>query len=586
MNTTIYAIDYESFYSKDISITTLGVHAYLRHPECDIYLVSIVGDDGFEFVGHPTEAPWEKLHGATLLSHNRTFDKACMDRCRELGQPTPDYVEWHCTADMCAGLGIARSLEAASVEILGYQPNKATRANMKGRRIEALNPEDHAELLNYALVDSRLCLALWQELSDQWSLEERHYSAHTTLMCHRGIGLDLEATDKAIKTLEKTLWECRNTIPWSDKTDSRGKPYATTSPKQMHAECARLGIPAPPNVGETEAFAKWMGTYGEQAPFVQAVRDYRSINRTLELVKKLKVSAPNGRLKYGLKYFGAHTGRWSGDSGINMQNFPRDEKFGVNLRHLFIPEEGKKFVIADYAQIEARVLLWLAGDHAQLDIVRNGTDVYEAHARQTMGYTDPRPLKDVDPHLRQYAKARVLGLGYGCGDKKFRILAKSMCGLDLTQREASKTVYDYRRQNPKIIALWNQLDRAFKRSKGTDYQVELPSGRVLTYTNVISSGGWRAKTTRGGKLPPSYLYGGLLVENLVQATARDIMAEAIFRLESAGFPVVLHIHDEVVCEVPKHTDPKAIEHCMTQLPDWAQGLPLEAEAEETTKYKK
>ncbi len=347
-------------------------------------------------------------------------------------------------------------------------------------------------------------------------------------------------------------------------------------------------------------------------------------NLRMQIANEIRGSQPNAcsyRFPYSLKYFGAVPGRWSGDAGFNVQNMPRGELFGVDLRRCFVPSpacpeqsrEGNVFIIADLCQIEPRILAWLIGDVAFLDLVRNGIDIYEAHARSTMGYTDQRPLKEVDPAMRSLAKARTLGLGYGCGPKKFVAVAKNLGGIDITFADAKKTVQDFRAKNIRISNLWKRLDRDFKRSAGGDYHIELPSGRELRYLSVSKNprGYYTASTERGGR--KRKLYGGLLAENLVQATARDVFAEHLLAIHRylSGVPqasslpcrtagvspaqssdlspptsapigrIVFHVHDEVIVEVPASIAEQAREQIlaiMSTTPDWLSGCPVEAEA--------
>ncbi len=283
-----------------------------------------------------------------------------------------------------------------------------------------------------------------------------------------------------------------------------------------------------------------------------------------------------------MKYFGAVPGRWSGDSGFNVQNMPRGEMFGADLRKCFQPSDGNVFVIADLCQIEPRILAWLIDDVAFLDLVRDGVDIYEAHARATMGYDEPAPLKETDSKMRSLAKARVLGLGYGCGPKKFVTVAKNLGGIEISFAEAKQIVADFRSKNPRISRLWKQLDRAFKRSAGGDYSIELPSGRHLKYFDVHKTdrGYFAARTVRGGRV--RCLYGGLLCENLVQATARDLFAKHLLQIHRSGIGrIVFHVHDEVIVEVPREQAEEAknqILEIMRTTPDWLSGCPVDAEA--------
>jgi DNA polymerase len=351
----------------------------------------------------------------------------------------------------------------------------------------------------------------------------------------------------------------------------------------------------------------WEIKYGDEYPWVNAMRIFRRTNMLLSrfyavrnravpstagVPPALPEPAPSssskhrkttaGRFPYGMKYFGAVPGRWSGDSGFNVQNMPRGELFGADLRKCFQPSEGCVFVIADLSQIEPRILAWLIDDVAFLDLVRDGVDIYEAHARSTMGYDEPTPLKETDSKMRSLAKARVLGLGYGCGPKKFVSVAKNLGGIEITFAEAKQTVADFRSKNPRISRLWKQLDRAFKRSSGGDYSIELPSGRHLQYFNVHKTdrGYFAARTVQGGRVRS--LYGGLLCENLVQATARDLFAKHLLQIHRSGIGrIVFHVHDEVVLEVPKDQAEQAkniILKIMSTTPEWLSGCPVAAEA--------
>ena len=210
------------------------------------------------------------------------------------------------------------------------------------------------------------------------------------------------------------------------------------------------------------------------------------------------------------------------------------------MRRIFIPHPGNVFIISDLAQIEARVALYLAGDEKQLNLLRDGTSIYEVHARATMGYTGSEPLKVADPDLYRLAKARVLGLGYGCGAAKFMLLAKSMADVDLTLSQANVQVADFRRKNAMLVNLWNNLENRFKRYRGQDFHVQLYSGRELVYRDIHPfAGEWHA-TVQGRT---AAYYGGKLCENITQATARDIFCHMLLALEDAGYTCRFHVHD-------------------------------------------
>jgi DNA polymerase len=299
-------------------------------------------------------------------------------------------------------------------------------------------------------------------------------------------------------------------------------------------------------------------------------------------------------MSYGLKYFGAKTGRWSGDAGVNVQNFPRKAVSGVDVRSLIIPKEGHVLLQADYGQIEARVALMLAQDSEQLAMVASGVDLYEAHARLTMGYKDPRPMSEADPQGRQLAKARVLGLGFGCGAAKFVDVARILGGLEISLDDAQKIVGAYRKSNPGITKAWRDLEANFAASARMpgvkEHRMPLPSGRDIVYHRPHYSGRDLACTPILGQ-GVRKVYGGLLFENLVQATARDIFAGHLLTLRDLGgyYVPVLIVHDEVLLEVPfdcAEETAKVLQSVMETPPTWCKGLPLTADVTTLTQYTK
>lgn len=585
-----YAVDFETSYTDTRGIRQLGVRNYLSHPETDIFMVSVYGDD-FAWVGHPKEFDWNMFDGSQLVSHNAAFDGEVFSELeRRGGSKFLFWRDWDCSADLAAYLQSPRSLLDASRELLGIQLDKGVRDEMKGKDFHTLSAEDKVRWANYALADSKACYMLWQQCSHKWPEHERSVSRHTAMMCSRGIGINSDTVMRGIETLKQARWEAEQRIPWAGELDAKGKEIATVSPKAMAAECRRLGIEPPVSTdSKSEEFDAWLDDNAEKAPFVQAMSDWRKANRLLTVLEQFQVRTCDGRLRYSVKYFGApHTGHWTGDNGLNLLNLPRKGTAGVDARACLVPPAGKKFVVADLSQVQARILLWLAGDNKMLDLIRSGVDLYEAHARATMGYSDPRPLKEVDPEKRQFAKMRVLQLGFACGAAKFQSSAATMYKVKMDLGRAKREVDDYRRKSPGITKLWKQLDDAARASRGGTFTCELPSGRSIQYfkmaqsagelTGLVELGGFRKK-----------LYGGLLTQNLVAGTNRDILAEAILKIEAAGIPVVLHVHDEVVCEVDADQAEEAarvVHQIMTTPPDWAEGLPIGSDVKIMDFYQK
>ena len=596
MNT--YAIDFETYYDKENSITTLGQWHYLRNPASDIYLVSIHGP-GVDYVGSPKNAPWAKIDGHKWIAHNYSFDGAVIERLREQGCVQAKPVAWDCTANLSVAVGAPRNLLGASRELLGRIIDKDPRDKMHSKKwSDVENTEFGKEVLEYTRQDAQACFGIYEKFSKDMLEAEYELSRHTIEMGWRGIQVDQDAVSSGVKTLQKVTWESENALPWIDETDG-----VVLSTKAFRRECAKAGIPWPTSLAEnSEECALWEAQYGEKVPFVGIMRDWRKAN---SLLAKLKVMQgrikPDGTMGYGLKYMGAHTGRWSGDSKFNVQNLPRNEMFGVDLRGCIIPRPGKKFVICDLAQIEPRVLAWLSGNEGLLQAIKNGYGIYEAAAKNMGLWDGPKgTLKKTDAPLYQLVKAMVLGLGYGAGAKKFALIAKMQYGIDMTETKSNMIVNDFRTRNQPILDLWRKLEGDFQRAKADkQFEVGLPSGRVLTYRNIMSQwpdkqkydksgkarkAAWTASVERGGPQIP--FYGGKLCENLVQAVARDVMGAAVLRLEKAGCPVVMHIHDEAVCEVDNSVPAGEIERLMSVCPEWLDGCPIGAEATDAVRYKK
>lgn len=345
----------------------------------------------------------------------------------------------------------------------------------------------------------------------------------------------------------------------------------------------------------------------------------------------------DNRIRGLLQFYGANrTGRWAGRL-VQVQNLPRTYLHGAELsqarelartgcpdalrwrfgkvssilsqlvRTAFVPREGCVFVDADFSAIEARVVAWLAGEQWVLDVFRTHGKIYEAAASQMFGVPIERIVKgNPEYDLRQKGKVATLALGYGGGDGALVQMGALQMGL--TESELPEIVQKWRGANSAIVRCWTLINNAaltaVREGRATrlprltiareaDFTnnldfltVLLPSGRKLFYAQPhLTKDRWGRdsigyygvnQTTK--KWEPQETYGGKLTENIVQAIARDCLAEAVERLEAAGIPVVFHIHDEVVCEVPKeHASLQKVVEIMSENPAWARDLPLAAD---------
>lgn len=349
----------------------------------------------------------------------------------------------------------------------------------------------------------------------------------------------------------------------------------------------------------------------------------------------IQARCDDGRAHGLLQFYGANrTGRWAGRL-VQVQNLPRNTMTELDdarallrrgdtdalemlfdnppdvlsqlIRTAFIPAEGMRFTVADFSAIEARVIAWLAGEKWRMDVFADGGDIYCASASKM--FHVPVEKHGVNGHLRQKGKVAELALGYGGGVSALKRMGADKLGL--TDAELEEIKQSWRKASPRIVRLWSDFEsaalEAVRERSTVSLQhgiklecrsgilfIRLPSGRSLAYVKPRIEyeesfdregltyygrdvGGWGKQRT----------YGGRLVENAIQAIARDCLAVAMTRLEAAGYPIVMHIHDEVVIETTRSTDCLAdVCEIMSKSIDWAPGLVLTADGYVTDYYKK
>jgi hypothetical protein len=587
-----YALDTETDYSKDYSVADMDVWHYTHDPRFNCYMLTICGDDGFEYAGKPEDFDWSLLDGedVTLVSHNRAFDKNVVERLIELGKiPAFKPGAWWCSADCASYHGLPRALALVCEHLFNIKPDKSVRDKMKGKDAAALSEADAKELKDYAVEDARLCLKVWQALSPTWPEDERWLSAHTGDIGVRGLPVDIEALDQGIRHLRDIQTRAELAIPWADEAPP-------LSHKQLAVACRAAGILPPASLAkDSEECQKWEDEYGDQFPWVGAMRDFRRSNTLVSKLETMRarVRPDTGWSAFSLKYFGATTtGRWSGGGGWNSQNLGRGPILGVDMRSMIKAPPGKVFVVADLSQIEPRCLSVCAGNKKLLDAIRQGYGIYEAHAVGSgMWNGEKGTLKKTNPQLYAAAKAQTLALGYGASASKFMLMSPALTGGEYCPdaAESERAVAEFRARNPEITRLWKRLDNGLRQSINRDFEIELPSGRVMKYRKITSVGGITGLTVRGGKFIRTKLYGSLAVENLCQATARDIFASHLKLLHDEGLEIMWHVHDECILladeDKAEGTLAKALE-IMSIPPPWMKSIPLAAEGEITKVYKK
>lgn len=628
----LIAIDFETLWTTQYSIAKMSTYQYVNHPDFNAFLVAL-HNPKIEFVGQPENFDWHRIDGYTMIAHNASFDQRVFERLQELGTIPDDIkVTWVCSADLCVYFQHQRNLKGATKEILGIEHSKEVRDSMKGKTWEDIVADDTAkETMVYALDDARYCYEIYVRYMDRFPDIEKRMSEMTRDMAWHGLPASESNIENGINLLDTQLFEAKRSLPWYDEIDpDTKKPYAVYSKKALAIHCREAGVPPPKSLDKnSEEFLEWDREYGDQITCAAGMQNVQRINKHLKTLQAMESRlTPDGRISYNKKYWGADaTGRWSGDGGFNVQNLPRLPQYGVDVRSCIGAPKGKTLIVADLAQIEARVTAWFAHNFDFLDMLKEGISPYEAHARQTMGWTDG-DLKKSDPELYNLAKVRVLQLGYGSGWFKFAETVKNFGQQELLDRDftrkdelrfqefakayqpAKACIYpelstfdrrqwvnawiqvdDFRRTNPGITACWKAHDAGFKAAanEGDDYRLPLPSGRNIRYFRCRhESDGVTAATQQGNKRR-YYFYGANLFQNSIQATARDIFAFHLYQIDQAGYKIVLHVHDEVVIEIDEKDAESGLEEVlaiMSTSPDWASKVPLNAEGVITKEYMK
>tara|TARA_R100001440_G_C2520562_1_gene118817 strand:- start:1755 stop:3545 length:1791 start_codon:yes stop_codon:yes gene_type:complete len=596
MTEKIFAVDFETYYDKECSIKNLGPLGYFSHPSFDAYMVSVVGNEETEFVGHPKDFDWGKLNGAIVLSHNASFDETLYlygVSCNWWPECQPEA--WHCTADLAAYCKLPRSLKGSTAKLFDLTVDKSTRDNMSGKRWEDMSEEFKEEVSEYALKDSVLCLRLWESLQDKWPESERTISALNRKIVQGGIPIDIELLDKQKEIIALALFNAEEQIPWNGE-----KPLLSRA--AFDEECKKVGLTPPVSLAENDPDSqKWIEDNEGKFSWIRAVKNWRRINSIKKKLESFSLATmPDRRYYGGMMYFGAHTGRFSGGGGnLNLQNLPRGEMFGVNLRHLISPNKGKSLVVVDLSQIEVRTLCWLAKDNEMLEMIKKEEDIYEAFAIRFKlwgnGPSSMGVLKKQNSELRHMVKTMVLGCGYGAGYKRFAQIS------GIGEKEAKKNVQRYRTSMPSVTKLWSKYNhliaKAHEANKkiDTDFIVDLPSGRNLNYGKIKN---WEDQTgfssytcsvPRHGKEMTIRLWGGLISENASQALARDIFTDMMLRVSQAGHKIIMHVHDEMVVETDTEKAQDSLNEIigiMSTPPEWIPDIPVSAEGAILNKYEK
>lgn len=668
----ILSIDIETY--SEVDLGKAGVYRYAEDPSFEILLLAYAFDDDRVDVidltpQRPDLAVAEKIKLDSVVTaltdpdviksaYNANFERTCL--AAYLGIPMPPE-QWQDTMILASELGLPRSLADVGT-VLGLaedqqkmkegrnliqyfsKPCKPTKSNGgRTRNLPEHAPDKWEVFKTYCGQDVVTERAIREKLSrfsvdpaewDLWRIDQK--------INDRGVRFDRRFVENAVRidTEEKDalLEEMR-------KISGLENPNSVLQVSRWIQETTGVE-PESLDKRAIGDLIEALDGYPEVVRVLQ-LRQARNKTSTTKYQKMLGCACRDDRIRGLTQFYGANrTGRWSGRL-VQMQNLaknqmPDDEldtarilvksgdvdglrmmyepiaTLSELIRTSFIPEPGYKFIVSDFAAIEARVLAWMAGETWRMRAFEQGKDIYCASASQMFGV--PVEKHGVNGYLRQKGKIAELALGYGGSVGAL----KAMGALDmgLKEDELQPLVDTWRAANRHITGFWWDVDKMVRsciiygtrrshasgisvRMDGPLLRIRLPSGRDLAYAKpkvtgggnitfegMVQAGGWGRIDT----------YGPKLVENIVQAVSRDCLAESMMRLESIGVPIVFHVHDEVICEVPEtettfYADgvpyyrngsytAAEIAAIMGEPIPWAEGLPLKADAYECEYYRK
>ena len=596
----LITLDFETYYDREFSLSKLTTEAYVRDPRFEVIGVGVkVNGAETEWASGTHEQIKEYLDSfdwsdAMLLCHNTMFDGAILNW--RFGIRPKVYADTMCIARAIHGVETSASLKAVSEKYgIGQKGTEVVQA--LGKRREDFTPAELSRYGDYCVNDVDLTYKLFTIMAKDFPRKELKLIDLTLRMFIQAT-LELD-----LGLLEQHLTETRDRK--DELLESAGVVKEDLMSNPKFAELLKsLGVEPPmkesPATGkQTFAFAKsdeaFKALAEHEDPQVQALVAARlGTKSTLEETRTQRFIdiAKRGTLPVPVRYYAAHTGRWGGDDKINLQNLPSRGVNGKKLKRSIIAPAGYALIDADSAQIEARVLAWLAEQDDLTAAFAAGEDVYVKMASRIYGVAE----SDVTKDQRFVGKTTILGAGYGMGAIKFQAQLKNF-GFDMDIAEARRVINIYREANWKINKLWRDAQQALvelhssrKISLGCgsvlelvpeETAIRLPSGLLLRYDDLKFDTTERGvefhyKTRRGR----NRIYGGKVIENVCQAIARCIIGEQMLKI-AKKHRVVLTVHDSVVCCVRDDEVEEAqayVEDCMRWIPDWAEGLPINCES--------
>lgn len=647
MNLKSIAWDLETYSSVDLA--KCGVYRYCESEDFEILLAAYSVDGGAVRVvdlacGEKLpEEILDALEDETVekWSYNSQFERICLSRF--LGYPAGNYLapaSWRCSMVWASTLGLPRSLESVGA-VLGLEkqkltegkdliryfcvPCRPTKANGgRMRNLPEHAPEKWERIKAYNLRDVETEMQIQERLSrfpvpaSIW--EEYHLDQEIN---DRGIGVDMELVRQAIAVDARSRE--RLTAAMRELTELENP----NSVQQMKQWLADQGMETD-TLGK-KAVAELIRTAPEPLREVLSLRQQLAKSSVKKYTAMENAVCADSRAHGMFQFYGANrTGRFSGRL-IQLQNLYKNtmpdlaqaralvrsgnyealsmlyedipDTLSQLIRTAFVPQNGRKFIVADFSAIEARVIAWFAGERWRLKVFEDGGDIYCASASQM--FHVPVEKHGVNGHLRQKGKIAELALGYGGSVGALKSMGALEMGL--AEEELQPLVDAWRSSNPMITQFWWDVDRAVKdcikqrvptETHGLrfDYRsamlfITLPSGRRLAYVKPRigeNQFGGESVTYMGvsgtKKWEQLESYGPKFVENIVQGTARDILCYAMQTLKNCS--IVAHVHDEIIIEADRRMSVAAVCEQMGRTPPWAKGLKLRADGYECEFYQK
>ena len=596
----LITIDFETFYDQDFSLSKITTEDYVRSDKFEVIGLAVkVNNNPTEWASGTHEQINEWLQtfnwsDAMVVCHNTMFDGAIL--AWRFGINPRVWADTLCMGRALHGIEVGGSLKAMAERYkVGVKGEEVIAA--KGKRRADFTEAELDKYGDYCINDVELTYKLFHLMANGFPKKEfKLIDVTLRMFIEPVLGLDLNLLEQHLADIKETKEKLldsvsvqREELMSNLKFAELLRGFGVEPPMKVSPTTGKQTLALAKNDEEFKALAEHPDIR------VQALVAARlGTKSTLEETRTQRFIdiANRGLLPVPIRYYAAHTGRFGGDDKINLQNLPSRGANGGKLKKAIIAPEGHVIIDADSAQIEARVLAWLAEQEDLVAGFREGKDVYKKMASAIYSKPEDQITKDE----RFVGKTTILGAGYGMGAPKFQMQLKTF-GFDIELEEARRIIDIYRRTNYDIVQLWQQAHNAIasmSRNETTSLGragvikvydksagIVLPSGLIMRYDGLRFEQGEKGleysyKTRRGY----TRIYGGKVIENVCQAIARCIIGEQMLRI-AARYKVVLTVHDAIACVVPEDQTQEAVqfvEESMRWVPDWAAGLPVNCES--------